>query len=64
MKSSYSKGHIGKIVTSNNKPFYIDDIEYRTLGDASQKLKIHKMTIKSRLKSNKIEFSNYRYKLD
>ena len=64
MKNNYSKSHIGKIVTSNNKPFFINDIEYRTLGEASEKLSIHKMTIKGRLKSNKIEFSNYRYKLD
>ncbi len=64
MKNNYSKSHIGKIVTSNNKPFYIDDIEYRTLLEASEKLNIHKMTIKGRLKSNKIDFSNYRYKLD
>ena len=60
----YNHGHskIGKIVTSNNKPFFIDNIEYRTLGEANEKLGIHKMTIKGRLLSNRIEFKNYRYK--
>lgn len=45
---------------SHNKSFLIDDVEYRTLKDASDILKIHPMTIKNRLKSPK--FNNYRYK--
>lgn len=43
-----------------NKSFTIDDIEYRTLKDASEKLNIHPMTIKGRLKS--LKFENYKYK--
>lgn len=43
-----------------NKPFCIDDIEYRTLKDASEKLNISQSTIKSRLISRK--FTNYLYK--
>jgi group I intron endonuclease len=46
--------------TKFNKPFLIDDFEYRTLKDASEKLNIHPMTIKGRLKSEK--FDNYKYK--
>lgn len=62
LKYNHGNSKIGKIVTSNNKPFFIDDIEYRTLGDACEKLGIHKMTIKGRLLSNRVEFKNYRYK--
>jgi group I intron endonuclease len=47
--------------TKFNKPFFIDDVEFRTLMDASEKLNIHPMTIKGRLKSPK--FDNYRYKV-
>ncbi len=43
-----------------NKPFFIDNIEYRTLKDASDKLGIHPTTIKGRLTSN--NFENYQYK--
>jgi hypothetical protein len=42
-----------------NKPFTIDNVKYRTLKDASEKLNIHPMTIKARLKSEK--FENYKY---
>ena len=44
----------------HNKPFFIDNIEYRTLMDASEKLSIHPMTIKGRLLNE--NFQNYRYK--
>jgi group I intron endonuclease len=44
----------------HNKPFFIDEIEYRTLVDAGQKLNIHPTTINRRLKSDK--FINYKYK--
>jgi group I intron endonuclease len=46
--------------TKFNKPFIIDGIEYRTLKEASDKLNVHPMTIKGRLKSPK--FDNYKYK--
>jgi group I intron endonuclease len=46
--------------TKFNKPFIIDGIEYRTLKEASDKINVHPMTIKGRLKSPK--FDNYRYK--
>ena len=43
-----------------NKSFVIDEIEYRTLKEASEKLLIHPMTIKGRLLSK--NFENYNYK--
>ena len=46
---------------SFNKPFFIDGVEYRTLKEASEKLNIHQMTIKGRLKS--LNFDNYRYNI-
>jgi group I intron endonuclease len=46
--------------TKFNKPFIIDGIEYRTLKEAGDKLNVHPMTIKGRLKSPK--FDNYKYK--
>ena len=58
-KERFSNPHKGKTM-SFNKPFFIDNVEYRTLKDASEKLNIHPMTIKGRLKSTK--FDNYRYK--
>lgn len=58
-KERFSNPQKGK-KTKFNKSFFIDDVEYRTLKDASEKLNIHQMTIKSRLKSKK--FDNYRYK--
>ena len=54
-----SKSQRGKR-TNFNKSFTIDDIEYRTLKDASKNLNIHFMTIKGRLISEK--FKNYKYK--
>ena len=62
LKIRHGKSKIGKKVYSNNKPFFIDDIEYRTLGDASNALGLHKSTIKTRILSKRPEFSNYRYK--
>ena len=44
----------------HNKSFTIDNIEYRTLKEASEILNIHPMTIKGRLLSKK--FENYKYK--
>lgn len=59
IKNIYRKEKIGRIVTSNNKPFIIDETTFRTLGEASDKLGLHKMTIKTRLLSK--NFPNYKY---
>jgi group I intron endonuclease len=53
-----SKPQIGKQRVWN-KPFIVDNIQYRTLNEASKQLNIHPMTIKGRLKSAK--FKNYTY---
>jgi group I intron endonuclease len=58
-KIRFSEPQKGKTMTFN-KPFFIDNIEYRTLKEASDILNIHQMTIKGRLKSPK--FDNYKYK--
>lgn len=57
-KERFSKPQTGKKM-NHNKPFKIDGIEYRTLKEASELLKIHQMTIKGRLLSKK--FPNYEY---
>ena len=44
---------------NHNKPFLIDNVKYETLKNASDKLKIHQMTIKGRLIS--LNFPNYKY---
>lgn len=59
-KKRFSISQIGK-KRNHNKPFYIDEVEYRTLKEASEKLNIHPMTIKGRLNSDK--FENYKYKI-
>lgn len=54
--SEYRKGnYYGK----QNKPIVIDNIEYRSAGEASDKLGISMTTIRWRVKSDK--FENYRY---
>jgi group I intron endonuclease len=61
-KLVFANKKIGKPVFSNNKPIIIDGVEYRTLGDASKSLGIHKSTIKMRILSKSENFSNYKYK--
>jgi group I intron endonuclease len=58
-KNKISESKKGKL-RNHNKPFFIDEIEYRTLSEAGQKLNIHPTTINRRLKSEK--FNNYIYK--
>lgn len=62
MKESYAKSHRGK-KNVHNKPILIDEIEYRTLDEASNALGIHRMTIKQRILSKNEKFSNYKYKI-
>jgi group I intron endonuclease len=59
----HSAHSIGK-KTSNNKAFYIEEVEYRTLKEASDALGIPATTIKSRLISGNEKFNNYKYKLE
>lgn len=50
------------IPSKNNKPIIINDVEYYSLDDASNKLNIHRMTIKYRVISKNTIFNNYKYK--
>lgn len=50
------------VPAKNNKPIIINGIEYYSLADASSKLNIHPMTIKSRVVSKNVIFNNYQYK--
>jgi len=59
-KERISNSQKGK-QTNFNKPFLIDGVEYRTLKEASEKLKIHFMTIKGRLDSKNVKYDNYKY---
>ena len=52
----------GSIKNGCNKIFLIDDIEYRTLKDASDKLNILEATIQHRLNSKNPLYKNYNYK--
>jgi group I intron endonuclease len=63
IKQRHGEKKIGK-KKHHNKILIIDEIEYRTLKDASQSLGIHPMTIRGRILSKKIEFKNYKYKND
>lgn len=47
---------------SQNFPIIINDIEYRSAGEASKKLNIPMVTIRWRVQSKNIKFSNYNYK--
>lgn len=53
-KNKPAKGSVSRL-----KPFYIDDVIYYTLSEASKKLDIKYLTIRHRLISNK--FTNYIY---
>lgn len=53
---------LGKYNGNQNIEFYIDNILYKSIGDASKKLNIPPKTIYNRLNSKNIEFDNYKYK--
>jgi len=69
-KESYTKEEHKKILSDphkgktrkHNKPFFIENNEYRTLKEASDKLNLHISTIKRRLLSKNKKFINYYYK--
>lgn len=60
-KDNLAKNRIGKYYGEQNIPFLIDNIEYKSLGEASKFLNIHITTIRWRLKSVNQKFSNYHY---
>lgn len=52
----------GTYYGTQNKPIIIDEIEYKSIGEAAEKLEIKKLTVRYRVISNKEHFKNYRYK--
>ncbi len=61
-KLKLSKANINNYQGGQRIPFYIDNIFYESIGDASKKLDIPPKTIHNRLNSKNIKYSNYRYK--
>jgi len=62
VKEKLSNIRLGKYNGSQNIPILIDNIEYRSAGDASNKLGIPMVTIRWRVKSDNPKFSEYKYK--
>lgn len=61
-KKNIAEAREGTYHGKQNNPIIIDDVEYRSAGEASDKLNISMTTIRWRVKSNNIKFSNYKYK--
>ena len=61
-KEYYSQLFKGKCLHNNEKITIIDNIEYKSLKDASDKLGINYLTIRWRVLSKNIKFENYKYK--
>ncbi len=62
-KNIMSENKIEKYFGEQNLPFIINNIEYKSLGEASKKLSIPTTTIRWRIKSKNEKFINYYYKL-
>lgn len=60
-KKKISQVHKGKIPT-NIRAVVIDNIEYKSLGEASKALNVVPATISHRIKSKNLKFTNYFYK--
>ena len=61
-KRKLSEFRKGTYNGEQNIPIIIDDIEYRSAGEASKLLNIPMVTIRWRVKSKNKKFDNYRYK--
>ena len=61
-KKLLSEQRIGKYNGKQNKPIVIDNIEYRSAGEASTSLGIPMVTIRWRVLSKNKKFNNYQYK--
>jgi len=61
-KKNASKRQTGVYNGDQNIPIIIDNIEYKSLGDASKILEIPITTIRWRVKSKNKKFQNYTYK--
>jgi len=61
-KNKLSEIRKGTYNGEQNIPIIIDDVEYRSAGEASKKLGIPMVTIRWRVMSKNKKFDNYRYK--
>jgi group I intron endonuclease len=61
-KKKLSEKRLGKYSGEQNKPIIIDDVEYRSAGEASKTLNIPMVTIRWRVISKNKKFDNYKYK--
>ena len=61
-KNKLSEIRKGTYSGEQNIPIIIDDIEYRSAGEASKKLGIPMATIRWRVMSKNKKFDNYKYK--
>lgn len=61
-KMKLSEKRLGKYEGEQNIPIIIDDVEYRSAGEASKKLNIPMVTIRWRVRSKNKKFDNYKYK--
>jgi group I intron endonuclease len=60
-KNKLRIANLGKYNGDQNIEFYIDNVKYKSIGDASKALQIPPKTIHNRLNSNNIKYSNYIY---
>ena len=61
-KEKIRQQHLGKYNGNQEKVVIIDNIEYKSLSEASRVLEINASTILFRIKSNNKRFVNYNYK--
>lgn len=61
-KKKLREKRLGKYSGEQNIPVIIDNMEYRSAGEASKILNIPMVTIRWRVKSKNKKFDNYRYK--
>jgi group I intron endonuclease len=61
-KKKISEKRLGKYSGEQNIPIIIDDVEYRSAGEASKILNIPMVTVRWRVISKNKKFDNYRYK--
>ena len=61
-KNKLSEKRLGKYDGEQNIPIIIDDVEYRSAGEASKVLNIPMVTIRWRVRSKNKKFNNYKYK--
>ena len=62
MKNKMMEKRMGVYNGDQNIPIIIDDVEYRSSGEASKILNIPMVTIRWRVRSNNKKFNNYQYK--